>query len=300
MNRSRLAVLVCSLALGFLTPGPAGAEEELGWYDWIAVAPEVAVVDVIQQEGKFVRGTVLESIRGALRPGDPVWLDQRIANRERNDSQPMLRLHTRPGAYVALMETVPRPGKHPAHRLVRGVESVREFPKEGGSALVSALREFAALQDETDFSLTWIRFADLLDNSRNPIILEGVLGQFAKFRLGDPELVGTLEPLLDHPRATVRRGAATVVGIVAERNWETDAETIAEVQPLLMALARRDRVVSVRVAATRSLLAMPGDAARIVLEEIAREDPEQAVRYEAERVLYEWRADGVVAGSNAD
>ena len=56
-----------------------------------------------------------------------------------------------------------------------------------------------------------------------------------------------LEPLLDHPRATVREGAATVVGIVAERNWGNEAEAIAEVQPLLMALARRDRVVRVQV-----------------------------------------------------
>jgi hypothetical protein len=46
----------------------------------------------------------------------------------------------------------------------------------------------------------------------------------------------------------------------------------------------------VRVAATGALSRLPGSEVQALLEEIAREDPEQTVRYAAERLLYERRA----------
>ena len=56
-------------------------------------------------------------------------------------------------------------------------------------------------------------------------------------------------------------------------------------------MARRDVTPEVRVAATAALGKLPGPDVRTLLEEIAREDPEQSVRYAAEKRLYERRTE---------
>ena len=57
----------------------------------------------------------------------------------------------------------------------------------------------------------------------------------------------------------------------------------------LIGLARRDETVEPRVAATVALAAFGVQRVEVVLEEIAKSDPDQNVRYSAERILLQYR-----------
>ena len=98
----------------------------------------------------------------------------------------------------------------------------------------------------------------------------------------------TIEPLLDHPRPAIRALSAELIGQLVERHGADPAET-KDIRTALMAHARRDSSVEVRVASTTSLGNFPDDETLVVLQEIADRDPEQAVRYAAEKLLFEKR-----------
>ncbi len=57
----------------------------------------------------------------------------------------------------------------------------------------------------------------------------------------------------------------------------------------LIGVARRDDTVEPRVAATRALAAFGVARVETVLDEIAATDPDQNVRYSAEKILLEFR-----------
>ena len=120
--------------------------------------------------------------------------------------------------------------------------------------------------------------------------------------MGEPnKALGELEPLLDHPRSTIRERAADVMGLVFNDLGSEQVEGVAEFQPALMALARRDPTVEVRIAATRALGAVRGTRTTAMLEEIAADDPEQVVRYHAQRLLLEHRlAEAAKARASGD
>jgi HEAT repeat protein len=121
----------------------------------------------------------------------------------------------------------------------------------------------------------------------NPIVLETVLEQHLKFRRGDRDLLGILEPLLDHPRTGVRARTADVLALVLEQAGDLAAPEFSAIRTRLLAKARRDPDVAVRVAATSAIARFPGDDTLRILREIATDDPDQDVRYEAERLLYD-------------
>ena len=64
---------------------------------------------------------------------------------------------------------------------------------------------------------------------------------------------------------------------------------------MLIGSARRDESVAVRVAATEALGGFSGPAVRAILEEIAASDPDQAVRFAAEKLLYNRRQEARAA-----
>ena len=262
--------------------------EELNWYDWCSVAPVVISARTVDADGRFTVVAVDRVLRGPLAAGDSIRIDIRNANRERGSQADALRLDPAKTYLFLLQETTRKRPEDPAtFVLVRDVSGVRELPAEGAEATLSALEVLVAIQGLADYGMTWKRFQELLEDV-NPILVETVLQQYVKFDRADAETLPAVEPLLDHPRAAVRRLASAAAGAGladARRRGLADVDT-RSVEQALMARARGDGTPDVRVAATRALAGVPGDEITAVLEEIARDDPEQEVRYEAERALW--------------
>jgi len=142
------------------------------------------------------------------------------------------------------------------------------------------------LHDIEDHDRLWERHSDLLE-SVNPVVVRTVLEQYIKFRRGLPELIPSILPLAAHPAPDVRSGAVTLIGQIYEDSEALQVQDDPGVQGELIALARRDPAVVVRVAATIAVARLPGEGPGRILREISREDPDQLVRYTAQKLLLE-------------
>jgi hypothetical protein len=265
-----------------------GGAPPMNLYEWIAVAPEVVVAHIISQEGRYVLAGVETVLRGEIVSGTEILINLREANRSRTSSQlPLRLLHGE--RYILLLESGDRrkPKSPVSHLISRGVDGAWLMPKEGEAAFVSAVTRFLEIQETGSYALMWERFEEELESSPNPLVLEAVLQMHLKFRRGDLDLLLTLEPLLDHPRPTIRARTADLAALILERAGSEPSDEVEGVLPVLLARARRDPSVEVRVSATRAVGSLDGDRIESVLREIADEDKEQAVRYAAERLLFE-------------
>lgn len=284
--RDRRAAIVLLIAAALCAPPAVGDDADLNLYEWTAVAPIVVVGSCLGLEGKRFVFVSNEALRGGLPQGTEFLVDLKQANRWRASQADRLKL-VEGRTFLLLLE--PSSKRHSGDRglfdLARGVDGARELPEEGASAIISAVRLFIEIQDYKDYDITWKEYAALLEDN-NPIVLEVVLEQYIKFRRGDLELLPTLEPLLDHPRAGIRARTATLMGQCLELVLGENDDAAVEFQPALMARARRDRSIAVRIAATEAVAMVPGDRTETMLHEIADEDPEQEVRYAAEKMLY--------------
>jgi hypothetical protein len=276
-----------AIAWMLLAAGAAGAASSMNLHEWMGVAPIVVSATVSGGDGRFPLVTVAQVFRGELDVSTTLQVDLRLANRERGETRSPLRLE-QGGTYLFLLERAsdtPSEGRT-RHRLVRGVDGARPVPAEGARALLEAVATLARIQDRRDEFAAWNSFREMLEDP-NPILLEIALDQHLKFRRGGVELVGYLRPLLDHPRPDLRRRAATLLGAVVERQQGKDLPDADGLRLELVGRARRDSSSEVREAAAVAVAAFDDPMAFQVLREIAREDPEQAVRYAAERLLYE-------------
>lgn len=280
------------LVLGLALPSyPAEGASYRNLFEWMATAPVVVGARYAQEIGKYTEVRVVHPVRGDFEVGDLLKVDLRSANREREDFQKRLRLD--PGKIYLLLLEADRKGRkssESAYSLVRGVNGAKEIPKEGAPAFLDAVARFAEIQASGSDSLTWQAFERMLEEL-NPLLIQTSLEQFLKFRRETPELVRRLRPLLDHPRPDLRAGTLQLVGRVIER---FPAETIPDFEGLeseVVSHARGDPSVEVRVAATEALRGLSGPSIEELLHEISGGDPDQAVRYAAERQIYERRLD---------
>ncbi len=286
ITASGMAVRVLAL-LAAVDSVSASGTVPVNLYEWIAVAPCVAAAEAREEVGKFAEIRLEEVFRGDLPPGTRVAVDLRRANRDREEGRPALRLEPE-RRYLVLLRRDASRSRHelPVYDLVRGIDGTREIPAEGSRGLLDAIGLFVRIQDRKDEIAAWKAIREMLD-ATNPLLLESSLDLFLKFRRGDAALLPALRPILDHPRPDLRARAARLIGqIVKERAGDRPADDGA-VLAELYGRARRDPSAEVRIAATSALGGIPGSGPREVLREIARSDPEQAVRYEAEKLLYE-------------
>jgi HEAT repeat protein len=270
---------------GMLALLPARAETNL--YEWVSAARLVVAARPERLEGRFVEIRVLRVLRGES-PGQVLWVDRREANRDRVSGEQALAFEWG-RTYLLLLN--PSDGQSRARApnafvLARGVDGARPLPEEGSGAVLDAVDRLVRLQDASTSFLPWADLGRMLDDP-NPVLVETALDLFLKFRQGSPELLPAARRLLEHPRASVRRSAANLSATILSRSREIDDRT--GVLADLAAAARRDPAAEVRVAATGALGRLAGPEVQTLLEEIARDDPEQAVRYAAERLLYERR-----------
>jgi hypothetical protein len=258
-------------------------------FEWSAVAPVVVAAHSLGENGKFVEMRVEHVFRGDIAEGTILNLDLKQANRTRNRNLSPRSLNLDAGVdFLLLLEPSERSGKRMTYAMVRGVDGARELPAEGFQAIFSALARFIEIQDTKSDSMTWDRLAQLLEEPE-PILLITALEQFQKFRRGEPDLLLSLQPLLEHPDPEVREGAARLVGQILGRHREEEIFEEAALRVELVSRARRDPEVGVRIAATVALSRFDDQAAEEVLEQISDTDPEQEVRYTAEKILHQRR-----------
>jgi hypothetical protein len=259
-------------------------------YEWIALAPVVAVAQTHSDGGRFVEVQLTDVFRGGLPAGSRLMIDLKRANRDREEGRRALRLEADRKYLVLLRRDGTRSSDDlPVFGLVRGIEGARELPAEGSQAVLDAIRRFVEVQDRKDEIAAWKSFRDMLEET-NAIFLETSLDLFLKFRRGDLALLPVLRPLLDHPRPDLRARTARLVGQIVEHRAEAEIPNEDGILGEIYARARRDPSAAVRVAATAALGGITGMGPEEILREIARSDPEQAVRYEAEKGLFERKA----------
>ncbi len=285
----KLGSLAIVILAGMLSELSSAAP--LNLYEWSAVAPIVAAGDVVAEEGRYKELKVARVLRGDVEPSSILRIDLRRANRTRSLNAGLKALRLEQGKrYLVLLERAPVKKAHqPAYRLVRGVRGARELRAEGAAATLDALQRFVEIQDEHSDTLAWSRFSGMLEET-NPVLLETALDQFLKFRRGSPGLVLSLRPLLDHPRPDLRERAARLLGQIVRHHLPPSIQDPEDLRTELIGIARRDEVVEVRVAATDALSAFDDSGVEEVLTEIADSDPEQLVRYTAQKLLLERRS----------
>jgi len=285
--RVRFAPCVLA-ALLVLAPGSRAAQ--LNLYEWLALAPVVAAGKNLGTYGKYAEFQVDSFLRGDGVSQGVIRVNVRRANRDRNRQVDKEALRFDKGLSYLLLLTpaaTRRADALPTFELVRGARGAREIPPEGSETYLDAVRRFIRIQDRNDDLLTWREMSAMIEDT-NPVLMQTALEQFLKFQRGDTRLLGSLRPLLDHPSPLLRERTALLIGQILERNGAEPIPDAPVLKSELVAKARRDNAVSVRVAATQALSGF-GSAVEEILEEIARADPDQSVRYAAERLIYERR-----------
>lgn len=172
--------------------------------------------------------------------------------------------------------------------LVRGTQGKVELPAEGAEAILEAVRRFIRVQAQTDIAQTGQDLRAFL-SARNPLVVEAGLQQVHRLRLAEPRTVRALLPLTEHPVPDFRRGALRILAQVFE-DQNRAGEVLAEedhMVALVLSRAREDEDVEVRAEAVRTLEARGKRDVLAALEKIAREDPTQQVRFQAELAAYE-------------
>jgi hypothetical protein len=286
-RRASMLALFVAVATAPSLLRPQTGSSKLNLYEWMATASTVVVGESLGESGKYTSVRVTQVFRGEVTEGETIPVHVRKANRNRERFQPPLTLEA-DKSYIWLLddgEPRKRKGRLP-FVLVRGTRGVREVPSEGTPAFLSAIERFARIQARRSDPVAWQSFEEMLEET-NPVLLQTALDQYLKFRRERPDLLPALRPLFDHPRPDVRRRSLTLVGRVLDRFAQEKIPGLDEVQTEIIAMARRDPSVPVRVAATEALRGLRSEGIDRVLDEISREDPEQAVRYAAERLLFE-------------
>ncbi|MEE9218064.1 MAG: HEAT repeat domain-containing protein [Acidobacteriota bacterium] len=172
--------------------------------------------------------------------------------------------------------------------LVRGVQGKVELPPEGGEAIVEATRRFVRVQAQVEIEQTTQDLLSFLSDP-NPLIKEAGLQQATRLRLGHPEMVGALLPILDHPVPDFRREALLLLSqIFEDRNyWREPLVNEDHVVSLVLTRAREDEDTEVRAEAVRTLAARGKTDILPALRQIAGSDPTQRVRFQAGVAAYD-------------
>jgi hypothetical protein len=258
----------------------------LGLYEWMATAPIVIAADVVADDGKFVQAVTRTPIKGGLRAATVVLVDQRQANRDREPGVPASDLVKGRG-YLLLLSASTR-GKNEAHQvfdLVRGVKGSKELPVEGSDATIAAAVRLAEIQERANDAYLWASLPDLLQDE-NPLLVDAALDLYVKFRRESVAQVPVLQPLLEHPRPDFRRRAVLLLGRILAKTSSTDLPERPQIIAELTGRARRDEDVGARREAVTALAPLPDTGIDETLRAVAQDDPDQDVRFEAEKSAF--------------
>lgn len=267
------------------------------------LAGEVVVLANVIEVGLRCRLEVVEAFRGKP-PTDPVEVAFRGMNLERNSGAPPFAPVPGEQAVFVLGPALDSRGSpdRTARLQPRGHYKARiPLPAEGTEALLSALREIVAFQDEPNQSTRDGRISEWIGAS-NPWLIDFALDQAARFGIeGERSVSGLIRRSVD--ASSIRRGLA----LAALGRWLTIHKDLADIESQLLSqaeerlvqLARADEVAAVRSAAVRALVALGDSRFDLLLRSVSREDPDQAVRYEAAAGLSSLGRTGSNTGSQS-
>lgn len=269
----------------------------------ISQGPVVVLARVEKVPGKAYL-EVLDALRGPEDLPSRLRVAFRGANRMRKPGGRPFQVDEGEKAFFVLEPWLDSHGDWPKRDLFRPAGGYRAripLPAEGTPALVEAVRALVAYEDDPDRSAAEGRLQGWLTGP-NPYLVDVALDQAARLALAGPDWIPGLIARMTDVSPQRRQFAAKAVGLALSRGRLTprkpgrrhlpgDAawgELVALCRESLVRLARSDPEPEVRRVAV-SHLAMSGLEVWRVLEAIAKEDPDQDVRYEAAAALLEHR-----------
>ncbi|MEE9230864.1 MAG: HEAT repeat domain-containing protein [Acidobacteriota bacterium] len=178
----------------------------------------------------------------------------------------------------------PRPDRF---SLVYGHQGKVTLPPEGANALLEATRRFVHVQEQADIEKMYEDLQSFLSDP-NPLVLEAGLQQMVRLRLGRPEQIRAVLPILDHAVPDFRRGALMLLAQMYEDRdlWQAQLNNEDHLLTHLLTRAREDEDTAVRKEAVRTLEARGKTDILPALEQIAGTDPKQSVRFQAQLAAY--------------
>ncbi|MFQ5876139.1 MAG: hypothetical protein ACE5JH_00375 [Acidobacteriota bacterium] len=293
LRRTIVLPAACAAALtGAAGTARAGEGKELNLFQMVARSELVVHARVREGALRFAIVDLVETLKG-----EPPAPSLRIAFREfnfnrRRSTEPIVF----PDGQDELLFLVPYEGvnrnkekNRDIYALLRGPSGRFTLPAEGPSIILDAVRSFVDIARQPPASQLG-RLVSLLEDD-NPYRVETALEEILRLRAGRPDLFVRLLPLLSDPSGALRLKALDLIaqifrdgaGTVLDQRPDEARGTLAAV----IERARNDKDAAVRARAVTAIASWPerGEV-EPELRAIARLDPAQSVRYEAERALF--------------
>jgi hypothetical protein len=284
----RLLGLVALTSACFAGPAAAGIDAPSLWKKTFR-ATLVARVTVVDGDNRMARLAVNEVIKGEYQR-EMLKVVFRAVNLSRDLWDEKIEFPQDAHMIVFLRPFVKKGKINAADQfeLVGGHHGLEDVPAEGNDAYLQAIRRFVEIQSLDSQLAIWKQASALL-HEENPYLVQAGFEQVLKFRLADESMVPVLLERLEDDTVGFRSQAAECLGDVLEDARRDDKTLMGEdhLRDLLLFTAMNDSEVNVRVEAIRALEFGRDPNLVPTFRRIAQEDPSQAVRYQAERAIYE-------------
>jgi len=283
-----------SLLLASLLAHPSRAElRPLTLFEKIGRAPVVVWGEVTDGENRFATIKVSSLIKCTIpeRPEETLRIAFRLDSFLRKPWEEKISFATADRVLLFLRKFTKEDGEKPEgdiYTLMWGAQGKLVLPPEGEKAYADAAVAFAsilAIQDPAEQE----RLLRESISSANPLISDGAFQEMIKQGLGDLSMLPEVVAFFDAPREPARVFAMRLL-----RQLLQDARVAGRAVPSRQDLADRLRGAAVsdpsaafRAEAVRTLGAIGGEEIKLFLRRLAKEDPSQQVRYEAEKSLLE-------------
>jgi HEAT repeats len=269
-------------------PGLGKGENAPGFYELTARSELVVLAQVVSGSLKRAQVRVTEVFRGAAQPGQRLEVAFRDFNNElpKEDRIVFTDGDTEVLFLVPELDLEDKPRGKDRYTLTRGRFGRYILPREGSGVVLEAMREFSRLVALKDHRQLFTRLKDLL-YSPNPILADAAMSEVLKLDLMEKSLAQVVMTYYRDPAPKRRIAALRLMGRLFEstpgqdRTPEFQTTTLSPVA----VLARNDPDEDVRVTAVDTLGKWGGVDVRETLKEVSRQDPAQAVRYEAQVIL---------------
>lgn len=287
-----------ALTLAYAVTEPPPEPIHLGLFEWMATAPIVVAADVLADDGKFIQAMTRQPIKGGVPAGTVLLVDLKKANRDREVGVRSLDLVKGHG-YLLLLQASERTTHtpNPIFDLVRGMAGARELPREAPGPMLDAASRLAEIQERKNDALLWSSVPGFLEDP-NPVLVDAALDLVVKFQRESQDLLPALEPLIESPRPEVRQRAVLLVGRILHRAGAGALPERSVFVAEITGRARRDDDVEVRRTATQAIAALSDPGIDETLKTISQDDPDQNVRFEAQKALYERKQSRSSGGTN--
>ncbi|MFQ5701727.1 MAG: HEAT repeat domain-containing protein [Acidobacteriota bacterium] len=193
---------------------------------------------------------------------------------------------------VPYVDEFGRRGKPDVYAVVGAAQGKVAVPPEGREALIEAIKRFVQIDRLGQMDRQAVALRGLL-RLNNPYLIEAGLVQCRKYHLATRDDTEVLLRLMGHRRPDFRSGALALVRqlLLAPPAESSDEVTAGPLDKTLFdqvaGMGRFDENEEVRRQAIRTLAAFGDESALAMIESIGKNDPNQAVRYEAQ--VAAWR-----------